>query len=203
MVSVLIVWISWSWQYYLPQTHPQSLAQISDHQILPLHSHYWSQLHSLWFPAFGLLFSSLSVTKIRFSILDKIKISKGKKTYDLFYVIHMNNYDNIIITTLKNSHEIPVIWRHVFCPSEMSYCHGLHNIPKFLQDLTSASCFARFSSSSLFLFIFSLSCLASCRVVRNVSNITKKSSGWMEELSSPNSRTALSNCNWEGNRWSF
>lgn len=57
----------------------------------------------------------------------------------------------------------------------------------------SASCLARFSSSSCRRRRFSLSCLASKKAVRNVSKIPKNSSGWIELGSSPKRRTARSN----------
>lgn len=58
--------------------------------------------------------------------------------------------------------------------------------------LSSASCFARFSSSSWRFFMFSLSWRASESAVRKVSKMPKNSSGWMLAGSSPKRRTALS-----------
>lgn len=61
--------------------------------------------------------------------------------------------------------------------------------------LTCASMSARFSSSSLRLAMFSLSCLASKKAVRNMSNIPKKSSGCRLDGSSPKCLSAFPNFN--------
>lgn len=67
-------------------------------------------------------------------------------------------------------------------------------IAKLFASLTSCSCFALRSSSSIFFLIFSTSCLASANACRKFSNIPKNSSGCTPAESSPNNLTARSNC---------
>lgn len=64
--------------------------------------------------------------------------------------------------------------------------------------LTCASMRARFSSSSFFLAIFLLSCLASAKAAMKVSKIAKNTSGFRSDLSSPKCFSASPNCNRRG-----
>lgn len=63
--------------------------------------------------------------------------------------------------------------------------------------LRSASCLARFSSSSCRLLMFSLSWRASIKAQRKASKIPKNSSGWALVASSPKRRTARSKRVWK------